>query len=69
MFLTLAWLSWKHTGKMLRFGTLSGAMKAPMWIFYLPMPFFSLVIALRFLLLGWRQIRPVPAAAGKDQGA
>ncbi len=67
MFLTLAWLSWKHTGKMLRFGTLSGAMKAPMWLFYMPMPFFSLMIALRFLLLGWRQTRPEPAVAREGQ--
>ena len=60
LFLTLAWLGAQHCLKLLRFDTLSPAMKIPMFWAYLPIPFFSLVMAWRFLLRAWREARPTP---------
>ncbi len=49
LFVVVTYYGWKHTGRMYRFGTTSAAMKLPMYWAYLPIPLFSIFIALRFL--------------------
>jgi C4-dicarboxylate transporter, DctQ subunit len=60
LFLTLAWLGGQHCAKLMHFNALSPAMKIPMFWAYLPIPFFSLVMAARFGLRAWREVRPAP---------
>jgi C4-dicarboxylate transporter DctQ subunit len=60
LFLTLAWLGAQHCAKLLRFNALSPALKIPMFWVYLPIPCFSLVMAGRWGLSAWRELRPAP---------
>lgn len=46
-FLLVAYYSWKLVAKAFGYGTTSAAVEMPMWLAYLPIPLFSLVMALR----------------------
>jgi C4-dicarboxylate transporter DctQ subunit len=50
--LLVAWYSWKIVIRMCGYGTTSPAMGMPMYIAYLPIPFFSVIMALRYCWIG-----------------
>ncbi|MFH1057221.1 MAG: TRAP transporter small permease [Pseudomonadota bacterium] len=54
LFVVIAWYGFTHVGKFMRFGTTSAAMGLPMYWAYLPIPIFSVLMALRFLHQAWR---------------
>lgn len=54
LFIVIAWLSWKHANKLLMREVTSGAMQIPMFWPYLPIPVFSLIMAVRFVHQAWR---------------
>ena len=47
-FLLVAWYGFKLVLRNHRFGVMSAAIGAPMWLVYLPIPVFSVLIAFRF---------------------
>ena len=47
-FVLVAWYSWKIVDRMYGYGTTSPAMGLPMYIAYLPIPFFSVIMAIRY---------------------
>ena len=56
LFAVIAWLSWQHANKLLLREVTSGAMQVPMFWPYLPIPVFSLIMALRFIHQAWRHL-------------
>jgi C4-dicarboxylate transporter DctQ subunit len=51
-FLLVTWYSWKIVSRMHGFGTTSPTLGIPMYIAYLPIPFFSVVMGMRFFRVG-----------------
>jgi C4-dicarboxylate transporter, DctQ subunit len=51
-FAMVAWYSFKLVVRNHKFGVASAAIGAPMWLVYLPIPVFSVLIAMRFLGVG-----------------
>jgi TRAP-type C4-dicarboxylate transport system permease small subunit len=49
MFAIIAFYGWKQVMKLHMFGTLTSALKIPKYITYIPIPFFSAIMAVRFL--------------------
>ncbi len=56
-FLIVTYYSWKVTYKAYGFGTTSAAVEMPMWLAYLPIPLFSLVMALRHLAAAFAEAK------------
>ena len=54
-FLVVTWHSWKLVMRMHGYETTSPTMQIPMYIAYLPIPVFSVFIAIRFLIQAFRQ--------------
>ncbi|HSL62446.1 MAG TPA: TRAP transporter small permease [Desulfotignum sp.] len=54
-FFTVTWHSWKLVLRMYGYETTSPTMQIPMYIAYLPIPVFSVVIGIRFLIQAFRQ--------------
>jgi C4-dicarboxylate transporter DctQ subunit len=55
--LILAWYGWEQAMKLRKFGTLTAVLRIPKYLVYLPIAFFSLMMATRFLWQAWRQFR------------
>jgi len=47
----VAWYGWEQTAKLYRFGALTSALVVPKYLFYLPIPIFSVIMGCRFLNL------------------
>ena len=62
-FFLVTFYSWKIVVRMHGYETTSSAMEIPMYIAYLPIPFFCLIMGLRFLGVGIRELPRI-----KDQG-
>ncbi len=56
-FVIVAWYSYKTVMRMYGYETTSPTMEIPMYLAYMPIPVFSVVIALRFLIQGIRQFK------------
>jgi C4-dicarboxylate transporter DctQ subunit len=48
LFLVVAWYGWQQTLKLHKFGVVTAALELPKYWTYLPIPVFSVVMALRF---------------------
>jgi C4-dicarboxylate transporter DctQ subunit len=57
LFLVVAWYGWEQTMKVRHFGTLTSALQFPKYWAYMPIPIFSILIALRFFILGLRHFK------------
>lgn len=47
----VAWYGWEQTAKLYRFEALTSALQVPKYWFYVPVPFFSVIMGCRFLNL------------------
>ncbi len=56
-FAMVAWFGFQLVARNLKFGITSASIGVPMWLVYLPIPVFSILIALRFLGAGVEQWR------------
>ncbi|MCG8529609.1 MAG: TRAP transporter small permease [Desulfovibrionales bacterium] len=56
-FIIVAWYSYKSVVRMYGYETTSPTMEIPMYIAYMPIPVFSVFIALRFLIQGYLKIK------------
>lgn len=63
-FLLVTWYSWKIVGRMYDYGTTSPTMQIPMYLAYLPIPFFSAVMSVRYLSVGLHSLLELRQAAG-----
>lgn len=54
--LVVAWYGWEQAMKLKRFGTLTAVLRLPKYIIYLPIPVFSVIMAVRFLVNGGGQL-------------
>jgi C4-dicarboxylate transporter, DctQ subunit len=54
LFLVIAYYGWEQAMKLQRFGTLTAVLQFPKYWAYLPVPFFSLIMSVRFFGLSWR---------------
>lgn len=63
-FLLVAWYSWKIVSRMYGYGTTSPTMQIPMYMAYLPIPFFSTVMGLRYYLSGLGFLRELRQVSG-----
>ena len=57
LFLIVAWYGWEQAMKLRKFGVLTSALELPKYWAYLPIPFFSVFMALRFLLLAFKHVK------------
>jgi len=70
--LVVAWYGWEQAMKLKRFGTLTAVLRIPKYITYLPIPVFSVIMAVRFLMNGGSQFsdflsgRPFKPHASQD---
>jgi C4-dicarboxylate transporter DctQ subunit len=53
-FFLVTWYSWKIVSRMYGYGTTSPTMEIPMYIAYLPIPFFSTLMGFRYFATGVR---------------
>ncbi|TFH59112.1 MAG: TRAP transporter small permease [Gemmatimonadales bacterium] len=60
----VAWYGFQLVMRNHRFGVTSAAIGAPMWLVYLPIPVFSVLIALRFFSSAAGRLRKEPAEGG-----
>ncbi len=51
-FILVTWYSWKILSRMYGYGTTSPTMEIPMYIAYLPIPFFSTIMGIRYFAAG-----------------
>ena len=49
----VVWSSWKMVARSFDYGNTSAAMHIPTYIAYLPIPFFSLIMGMRFIVRGF----------------
>lgn len=63
-FLMVAWYGFKLVLRNHRFGVMSAAIGAPMWLVYLPIPVFSILIAVRFFSSSVGVLKQKPAERG-----
>ncbi|WP_419176860.1 TRAP transporter small permease [Desulfosediminicola sp.] len=56
-FFLVAWYAWKMVTRLYGFETTSPTLEMPMYIAYLPIPFFSVVMGLRFCGQGFGHLR------------
>lgn len=65
-FLLITWYSWNIVSRIQGYGTTSPALGIPMYLAYLPIPFFSLVMGVRFFRVGIDALLELklPGAAG-----
>jgi len=66
-FLMVTWYSWKIVERMYGYGTTSPAMGLPLYIAYLPIPFFSVVMALRYCRTGLHAFRELSDGTGNRE--
>lgn len=55
--LVVAYYGWEQAMKLRRFGTLTAVLRIPKYLPYLPIPVFSVIMAVRFLMQGVDQLR------------
>lgn len=68
-FVLVAWYSWKIVFRMYGYETTSPAMQIPMYLAYLPIPFFSMVMGFRFFAVAIDFIRELgPKPQGGPSG-
>ncbi|MHB8764407.1 MAG: TRAP transporter small permease [Deferrisomatales bacterium] len=65
IFLLVAWYGFKMAARSYRFEATSAAIGVPMGLVYLPIPLFSVLIAVRFFLSSVGVLRGQPASGGK----
>jgi C4-dicarboxylate transporter, DctQ subunit len=68
LFLVVARYGWLQITKLGHFGASSAALQIPMWVPYLPIPFFSVVIGLRFFVDAGKRFRLGAAGTPYRQG-
>lgn len=56
-FLIVAWYGWEQTMKLRGFGATTAALELPKYWAYMPVPFFSVIMSIRFFNLGFRHFR------------
>ena len=56
LFLVVAWYGWQQTMKLRQFGVVTAALELPKYWTYLPIPFFSVVLSIRFFGLALRYV-------------
>jgi C4-dicarboxylate transporter DctQ subunit len=56
LLVVVAWYGWEQTMKLRQFGALTATLQVPKYVFYLPVPLFSLVMAFRFFNLSVRHL-------------
>lgn len=66
-FLLVIWFSWKTVRRLHGFGTTSPTLGIPLYIAYLPIPFFSLVMLLRYCRIGIDALREIPLARRRGE--
>ncbi len=66
--LDLAFYGFRLVVRNYNFGNTSAAMQMPMYIAYLPIPFFALIMALRFYRIAWSALRGRLQAPKADCG-
>lgn len=59
-FFTVAFYSWKIVARMVGYETTSPTMELPMYLVYLPIPVFSGVMGLRFVIKAWESVKIQP---------
>lgn len=57
LFLVVAWYGWEQAMKLRKFGALMSVLPLRKYVAYLPIPIFSVLISVRFLLLGGLHFR------------
>ncbi len=62
VFLVVAYYGWEQAMKLRRFGTLTAVLRIPKYLPYLPIPVFSVIMAVRCLKQGVDQLRDFVAA-------
>ena len=67
LFGLVVYLAFKLVIRMYGFGTTSPAMRAPMYIVYLPIPVFSLVMCWRFLAIAFREAIALGSPPAADE--
>ncbi|MBI4961977.1 MAG: TRAP transporter small permease [Desulfomonile tiedjei] len=71
MFFVIAYYGWEQAMKLRRFGVLTSALEVPKYWAYLPIPFFSTIMGIRFINLGIRHlvrlVRREPFRMGPEQ--
>jgi len=71
LFLVVAWYGWEQAMKLRRFGAWMSVLPLRKYVAYLPIPIFSVLISVRFLILGGRHVKgllnaePYSAVGGK----
>ncbi len=56
MFLIVAWYGWIQTDKLRHYEALTAVFQLPKYWFYLPVPVFSVIISIRFLILAVKHL-------------
>lgn len=67
--LFIVYYSWRIVMRMHGFGTTSPAMQIPVYIAYLPIPIFSLLMGIRFLIRAVAYLRGLDETAAKGEPA
>ncbi len=67
-FLLVTFYSWKIILRMHGYGTTSPTMQIPMYLAYLPIPFFSLIMGLRFFRVGVDELLSLKGDKPLDKG-
>lgn len=57
LFLVVAWYGWDQAMKLRRFGAMTSALEFPKYWAYLPVPFFSIIMSVRFFNLGLKHFK------------
>jgi C4-dicarboxylate transporter DctQ subunit len=56
VFLVIAYYGWEQTMKLRQFTARTSVLQIPKYLVYLPIPFFSLIMAWRLASLGWKHV-------------
>lgn len=70
--LVVAYYGWEQAMKLRKFGTLTAVFRVPKYLVYLPISFFSIIMAMRFLWQAGKQLKdfmagdPFRSSAGTD---
>jgi len=56
LFFVVAYYGWEQAMRLRKFGALTPVLQVPKYWPYLPIPFFSLIMAVRFLNLTWKHL-------------
>lgn len=64
--LVVAWYGVEQVRMLAKYGMTTASLGMPMWVVYVPIPFFGTTIALRFLGQGWGHLRAM--ISGEEEG-